>query len=267
MGHYDELMEKHFDEQHRSSDNETKIVSIPEQINLNEYRSFRTILQELEFIPLTKQQRIDMENVLSGFSKMFDACNSQSVPETANIEISDIMGSTPISETEDEEPVFDIRIPPRHFDEQVIQTIEKDYENSSYVCEISLKNSRGEWLDSPALLFYQPKQEGSDYSDYFVLYYNELLGSYMIADGAYGEGHQFAVYSMLDEEEVEEKLGESYQTPFLHFSVFQHDFNQTGEGFAIDGGPLYSRLVKYTDEPVFTYRCVIEDGMVKLELS
>ncbi len=103
--------------------------------------------------------------------------------------------------------------------------------NAKYLGEFSVKDSRGNWLNTPVMIFYQQEKHpvGSNYFGVFLknnLFSNEL-NQLMIVDGISATEHEWNAI-------VNTKTNEAL------YSAYRHDAQGLDKMF-IDGGPEYLR--------------------------
>ena len=120
--------------------------------------------------------------------------------------------------------------------------VERQY-NAKYLGEFTLKNTKGNWVNTPVAIFYTP-QKHPEGSNYFGLYINSVTGVPMITNG---------LSAVIDPETGEkvEYCGINV-SGYVIYSAYRHDFQKLDNAF-IDGGRDYikssfDKLVAFTIE-------------------
>jgi hypothetical protein len=129
----------------------------------------------------------------------------------------------------------------------VIKKLEDMYK-AKYVFESCLKDSKGNYINNPAAIFYteEPHPRGSHY---FAVY-QDFPGNLVISNGISAtEGEYNGV--VVDDE--------------VYYSRFRHDYREVGN-IAIDGGRDYLRLIGDGIESLKQVRFyVLRDQLVIIE--
>jgi hypothetical protein len=111
------------------------------------------------------------------------------------------------------------------------QKVEK-IKNSTFVGEFCLRDKYGNWVNSPAQIYWQEKPPVEGYSNYFALFVRD--GDVLITSGQ----------SAVDEEISAIGYGDE-----IIFSRYRHDYRSSADGaVAIDGGRDYTKIVGTPDE-------------------
>lgn len=138
-----------------------------------------------------------------------------------------------------------IHTEPRFFFQETIEKIAK-LKDAVFVCEIQIKQN-GDWSDGPVALFYGKETHPVSNSRYFGIFFRN--NTPFICDGQSAVDGDFV--GIVDEDVV-------------YFSSARHHFNKTPNGFAIDGGRSYYRIIGNKKGFPKTVKLYIEDGVVKI---
>lgn len=113
------------------------------------------------------------------------------------------------------------------FTPKEIESITLKYSGASYIGDFCLKHANGDWANFPAAVFYQPKPEKPEYSNYFALYFT-IDSQLMITNGKSAVEGTFNGIVADDGEVI--------------FSRWRHDYHSSAdESVTVDGGRDYLR--------------------------
>ncbi|UTS52094.1 hypothetical protein [Synechococcus phage BUCT-ZZ01] len=133
----------------------------------------------------------------------------------------------------------------RYFNEDTIKKIE-EIKDAVFVCESQIKQANG-WSDSPVAIFYGKDTHPVSKSRYFGIFFRGETP--YICDG---------------QSAVDEDFVGIVDNDVVYFSSARHHFNPTPNGFAIDGGRDYFRILGNETGFPKMVKLYIEDGVVKI---